>query len=194
MLVIIFCLELFYYNTSIQYGDLPHDVNSAKIGQLYGRIFLKQYGTDSFSITLHNLLSWSYWAVFLKIYCMFFLSVYCSVCLLVTSCTGGSSKVKDGLPENCKEACFLAITLLEELSRQLRQGDITIKILKKIRNNEEQINKLCEATELRAHESTKSTKSHFIVKQRLDEYQVFKEHLEHLKHLYQNMIHSNFEG
>ena len=123
-----------------------------------------------------------------------FLSIFSYV--LFPYCTGGSSKAKDGLPGSCKDACLIALSQLEELSKQLRQGDIAIKELQKIYTNMGQIKRLCEAAESRAHKSTQNPQSvtlHSIVKQRLDEYQVLKECLGHLQHLC-HMIDSKVEG
>ena len=82
------------------------------------------------------------------------------------------------------------------LPKQLRYGEITIKKLQKIHKNIGQIKRLCDAAESRAHESTQIPQSmtlRSIVKQRLDEFNVFEKHLGHLQHLCQ-MIHHKVEG
>ena len=61
------------------------------------------------------------------------------------SFTEGSSKLKDGLPEKCQMACYCAISQLEEVSRQLQEGDITIFDLQKIKDGRDQMRRLCEA-------------------------------------------------
>ena len=104
-----------------------------------------------------------------------------SVCLF--QITGGSSKAKDGLPQTCKHACSYAISLLDEVSRQIRQGDITFRELKKIHSNLQQITRLYRSVLKDTEPSPESGSINSFVKMRLEEFQVFQEELGHLQHL-----------
>ena len=71
--LVLLIFTLFTIFIPIQYGNLPELGKSERMGKLYGRIFLKTYpqlGTDSFTVCLDDLLSWPYWANFIKIYSM----------------------------------------------------------------------------------------------------------------------------
>ena len=95
---------------------------------------------------------------------------------------GGSSKARDGLPDKCKKACIFAVTLLEEVARQLGEGDITIEELEKFQGHIEQMKQLCEAA-AQSNPSLQSTVLNYTVKQRLEEFQVFRDQLGNLQHL-----------
>ena len=102
--------------------------------------------------------------------------------LLSLLCSGGSSKAKDGLPDNCKLACFCAISLLESVSHKLGQGDVTIKELEKIDRSIEQMERLCDSVQKKTEMFIKG-RIHALVKLRLGEFWEFQEQLGHLQHV-----------
>ena len=95
---------------------------------------------------------------------------------------GGSSKARDGLPDQCKRACIFAVTLLEEVARQLGEGDITIEELEKFQGHIEQMKLLYEAA-AQSNPSMQFTVLNYTMKQRLEEFQVFQDQLGNLQHL-----------
>ena len=96
--------------------------------------------------------------------------------------------MKEGLHENCKLACSCAISQLDEVSRQLREGDITIEELKIIHNKHlEQMERLYEARIPKHTQASNLLNS--VIKMRLEEYEVFQDSLGHLQHLCQMIAH-----
>lgn len=97
-------------------------------------------------------------------------------------CSGGYSKAKDGLPDNCKVACSCAISLLELVSQQLKHGDITVNELEKIEKNIEQMERLCDSVQTKSRTFVKGRVQTF-VKHRLEEFRIFQEQLGHIQHV-----------
>ena len=147
---------------------------------------MKQYphlDTKSFSVNLDDLLSWPYWPNFIRIYSTLLCSnIRLCFALSILLCSGGSSKAKDGLPDNCKLACSCAISLLESVSQQLMQGCITFKELEDIDKNIGQMERLCDSVQNKTEKFVKG-RVHTFVKLRLGEFQAFQEQLGHLQHL-----------
>ena len=69
---------------------------------------------------------------------------------------GGTSKAKEGLPQKCHLACFCALSQLEQVSRQLQGGDITVVDLQKIRSGQQQMERLCKAANSEQRKGDKS--------------------------------------
>ena len=108
-----------------------------------------------------------------------------SWCLILYH-SGGSSKAKDGLPEDCKLACGLAISQLEAVSEHLREAEITVAELEKINENMEQMERLCEAAHGQAHQLKQSI-LYTCAQLRLEEFQAFQEQVGHLKNVCQHL-------
>ena len=110
----------------------------------------------------------------------------------------GHSKLKDGLPEECQIACSCAISQLEEVSRQLQKGAVTILDIQKMIQKEEQMKRLCESArsqQKKTDESVEITYEALIstVDQRMQELRSFKEQQGTLLHLCQS-IHHEIKG
>ena len=105
----------------------------------------------------------------------------------------GTSKLKEGLPEKCQVACSCAISRLEEVFKQLQEGEITIVDLQKIKDKSEQMKRLCEAASAdqkkdKRREGEMSYDAMFeAVKQRIEEFEKFKQHKGYLLSLCQKI-------
>jgi hypothetical protein len=128
-------------STETHHGNLDAFGESRRVGELFGRLLEKRYPQiateESINISLHDLLTWSYWPDFIKIY-------------------SGTSKAKEGLPQKCHLACFCALSQLEQVSRQLQGGDITVVDLQKIRSGQQQMERLCKAANSEQRKGDKS--------------------------------------
>ena len=60
------------------------------------------------------------------------------------------------MPQKCHIACFCALSQLEQVSRQLQRGDITVVDLQKIRTGHQQMERLCEAANSEQRKEDKS--------------------------------------
>ena len=107
----------------------------------------------------------------------------------------GTSKLKEGLPVKCQVACSCAISRLEEVFKQLQEGEITIVDLQKIKDKSEQMKRLCEAAsadqkkdepERRGGEMSYDAMLE-AVKQRIEEFEKFKQHKDYLLSLCQKI-------
>ena len=116
--------------------------------------------------------------------------VSCIVCQNnVNVLLGGSSRTKEGLPESCQIACSSAISVLEQFSRQLQEGDITVLDLEKVGKKLGQMSRLCDAAMKEGVESPLNTmRSH--VQLRLAEYALYLQQHRNLNHLCQMIDHS----
>ena len=111
---------------------------------------------------------------------------------------GESLKLKEGLPEECQMACRCAIRKLEEVYNQLEMGDITIIDVQKIKEEDQQMKKLCESTSAQQKEANQSVVRTyealiFTVQQRMQEFEIFREQQGTLLHLCQK-IHHEIKG
>ena len=106
---------------------------------------------------------------------------------------GGSSKLKEGLPEECQLACSCAVSQLEEVSKQLEKGSITILDLHKIEEKQQQMKRLCESASAQqtANMPVEITYERmiFTVGQRMEEFESFKKQQGNLLHLCHNIRH-----
>ena len=110
----------------------------------------------------------------------------------------GSSKLKEGLPQECQMACSFAISKLDEVFRQLHMGDITIIDLQVIKKEQQQMKRLCESASTQQTEASNSVeKSYeatiFAVEQRMEEFEIFREQKGILHHLCKE-IHHEIKG
>ena len=134
------------------------------------------------SISLDDLLSWSYWPDFIKLNSMigFIQGALFTVFFVVID---GSSKAREGLPDKCLLACSCAISKMEAILMHIHDGSITVHQLKLIRDGVEQMKRLCNAMPVEAQKSLQGFELHTALKQRLDEYRMFSQQLECMQHL-----------
>ena len=89
----------------------------------------------------------------------------------------GKSKLKEGLSEACQLACSCAVSQLEDISRKLHAGEISILDLQKIQEKQHQMNKLCEAVvqekEEKLDEQLRKMSMVHAMKLRLEEFSSF---------------------
>ena len=98
------------------------------------------------------------------------------------------------MPEICLEACSYADSQLEEVFRQLRQGDITVLHLEKIKGHLEQMDRLCLAAQKKEDKPEHtSCYVHQLVDMRLKELATYQEQQSYLQHLC-SKIHPSIHG
>ena len=107
----------------------------------------------------------------------------------------GTSKAKEGLPQNCLIACSFAISQLNAVSWQLQEGDITVMELQKVLAKEEHMKRLCEAASAEPKNEYRSLVQEFsdTLQLRVQEFKSFKEQQGFLIHLCQR-IYPQIEG
>jgi len=101
--------------------------------------------------------------------------------------SGSESKLKEGLPQECQEACICALTKFQDVYDHMQKRSISVTELWKIKENEKQVRRLCEAAI--AYEGKKEN-GHLlyeavdcVLSQIVEEFDAFKEHRSHLLHL-----------
>ena len=94
------------------------------------------------------------------------------------------SKLKDGLPQECLKACGCALSVFQNICERMQKRSITVNELQKIKNNYEQMKRLCEVAT--AHGSDKYLRIE-AVDSALEELTAFEEHRSHLSHLCSNI-------
>lgn len=94
------------------------------------------------------------------------------------------SKLKDGLPQECLKACGCALSVLQNICEHIQKRSVTVNELQKIKNNYEQMKRLCEVAT--SHGSDKHFQTE-TVDSALEELAVFEEHRFHLSHLCSNI-------
>ena len=94
-------------------------------------------------------------------------------------------------------ACYCAISQLEEVSRQLQEGDITIFDLRKIKDGQQQMRRLCEAAASADQKKDKPDQragemSYDVmiqaVRLRVEEFKRFEQQQSYLLHLCQKIV------
>lgn len=89
--------------------------------------------------------------------------------------------MKEGLPEECQRACSCAISKLEDVTRQLQTGAITILDLQEIKREQQQMKRLCQSASAQQKEASKSVEMMtyetmvFRVAQRIQEFESFRQ-------------------
>ena len=99
----------------------------------------------------------------------------------------GASILKAGLPPSCQSACFCAISKLEELSKQLHTGDITILDLQKIQKSLPEMKRLCDAAEEQKSRHMSYAQMSLDLPLRIKEYDFFEKQNGILHHLCQKL-------
>ena len=107
----------------------------------------------------------------------------------------GSSKIKEGLPEKCLVACYLADSRLDEVYTKLKTGAISIVDLQKISDGIKQMELLCESKSAQGRQDKPTeemlTREGIIktVEQRIEELQFFESQQGILLRLCQKIPH-----
>ena len=116
--------------------------------------------------------------------------------MCVFNYSDGTSKTREGLPRMCLDACCYADSQLEEVVRQLQQGDITVTDLEKINGHIEQMNRLCTAAQkikCEVEHTLGYVHVRQLVEMRLEEFATYQEQLGYLQHLC-SKIHPRIDG
>lgn len=91
-----------------------------------------------------------------------------------------NSKLKQGLPDECQLACSCAVTMFEDVCKNIQKGDIPMEEMQKIKQKSSQMKRLCEAVSLPGDEKRKQNMSFTdidcVVEQRMQEFKVFEEY------------------
>ena len=106
--------------------------------------------------------------------------------------TESKSKLKEGLPPECQVTCVCALSKFREVCVQMQTRSITVTELQKIKNNQEQMKRLCEAATVNGDSKESGQLSYkaveSVLSQIMEEFGVFEEHLSHLSHLCANIL------
>lgn len=130
------------------------------------------------------------------------MSPLCHILSLFFAQLEGSSKLKDGLPEDCLLACVCAVSQLRNVFEMLQERKVTLLDLQKIRSKQPQMKELCEAASKEKNEANRSGENavdltyeemNITLKQRLEEIDSFEEQRGILFHLCLK-IHDEIKG
>jgi hypothetical protein len=102
------------------------------------------------------------------------------------------SKLKVGLPQECKETCVCAVSKMQQVCSELVSGNITMKELRKIKDNLEPVHRLCAAATSQRRR-TERTAVNTALRLRLEEFETFDKHRVRLCHLC-NELHIGIQG
>ncbi len=95
------------------------------------------------------------------------------------------SKLMQGMPEECREFCLRAVSVLADVCNQVRRGNITLRDLENITGAKEQMKQLCQAAykdgAQKEQLSFKNVQS--ALQSRVEEYRAFADHKQHLSDL-----------
>ena len=121
--------------------------DSKLLGVVLGKVLKKQYpDLNSYWITLDVLLDWVLWPNYLKIVHQGYHTNYLPLYIfLKLSSIGSESLLKDGLPEECRVVCACASSKFEEICNRLEKANVSFKELRKMKDKEKQVQRLCEA-------------------------------------------------
>ena len=109
------------------------------------------------------------------------------------SLSDGSSKTKEGLPGYCLLTCSCAVSQLEHVSREIRDGNITVSDLEKIKARREQMKRLSDAAQ-KAENSKDSPALYHSVNRRLEELHKYHRQKIYLEHVCQRVNYKTVDG
>ena len=99
--------------------------------------------------------------------------------------------MKEGLPQECQIACLCALSGFQDVCDHMQKRNISITELQKIKDNHEQMKRLCEAATAHGDSEENGQLSYKAVNsalsQIMEEFKVFEEHRSHLSHLCSNI-------
>ena len=97
---------------------------------------------------------------------------------------GSESRLKEGLPQECQEACLCALSALQGVCYCMKMRSITVTELTKIKGRHGQLRRLCEAATAHGENmelSYEAVDSAF--SQIIEEFDAFEEYRFYLSHL-----------
>ena len=97
---------------------------------------------------------------------------------------GSESRLKEGLPQECQEACLRALSALQDVCNCMKMRSITVTKLTKIKGRHGQLRRLCEAATAHGENmelSYEAVDSAF--SQIIEEFDAFEEYRFYLSHL-----------
>lgn len=104
---------------------------------------------------------------------------------------GSKSKLKEGLPQECQIACLCALSGFQVVCDDMQKRSISVTDLQKIKDNHEQMKRLCEAATAHGDSKESGQLSYKAVNsalsQIMEEFKEFEEHQSHLSHLCSNI-------
>lgn len=166
--------------------------------KLLGNILEKKYQGSQQNVSFEDLLEWELWPAYIKLYSVcitlvLFILVLFIYFYTVSELVEAKKGSEDPVIVNMQIICTCAVSKLDEVCQQIKSGKISVKELKKIKEQESQMEKLCDARA--AGNSSKEGKSltlfelEKLVAKRLKEYDYFKKYREQLNHI---LSHLNF--
>ena len=105
---------------------------------------------------------------------------------------GSESKLKEGLPKECQIACICALCKFQDVCDHMQKRNISVAELQKIKDNHEQMKRLCEAANTAHGDSKESGQLSYkgvnsALSQIMEEVKVFEECRSQLSHLCLNI-------
>ena len=104
---------------------------------------------------------------------------------------GSKSKLKEGLPQECQITCLSAFSAFRDVCDRIQKHNISVTELQKIKDNHEQMKRLCEAATAHGDSEESGQLSYKAVNsalsQIMEEFKAFEEHRSHLSHLCSNI-------
>ena len=166
------------------------------MGSLLGKLLKKKYPTlhpdneDETVISFDDLLHWALWPNFIEyygkhVYQLLSAEMVYLICKYIIS-TGSNSKLREGLPQEYQLACVRALSQFRKVCDQMQTRSITVTELQKIKSNQEQMKRLCEAATVSGDKESGQLSYKAVdgvLSQIMEEYDVFEEHVSHLSHL-----------
>ena len=99
--------------------------------------------------------------------------------------------MKEGLPQECQIACLCALSGFQDVCDHMQKRNISVTELQKIKDNHEQMKRLCEAATAHGDSEESGQLSYKAVNsalsQIMEEFKAFEEHRSHLSHLCSNI-------
>ena len=101
------------------------------------------------------------------------------------------AKLKEGLPKECQIACVRALSAFQVVCDDMQKRSISVTELQKIKNNHEQMKRLCEAATTHGDSKESGQLLYHTVNsalsQIMEEFNEFEEHQSHLSYLCSNI-------
>ena len=112
--------------------------------------------------------------------------------------SGSKSKLKECLPQECQITCLSAFSAFQDVCDHIQKRNISVTELQKIKDNHEQMKRLCEAATAHGNSEESGQLSYKAVNSALsqitEEFKVFEEHRSHLFHLCSNISPDVVQG
>ena len=166
---------------------------SKHVIKLLGNILSKKYPSfdESPTVPFTDLLEWDLWPGFINLYGMIkqhatIIIRSCYIILLISTASRAGVTTQVGMEEG-QVIYTCAISILRDVCKRLRTGDISIMRLREITDKRNQMEKLCVAAASGSGEGDDDMPSAKVlndcIKQRLKEYQYFENYCQQLNNL-----------